>query len=208
MSKEDRLKAAGFMWVGSRTLWISTDRHIVFSHDVITDHDLKWLETKLAERVPDSTFVFHVNLLTPPIQKILLEVLAARGLSHLQPDIRVATIGGAVKRHVTTVVALLRHVAQDRRRVILAAATVFYVISVLYAPWVARGPDWRALREFESNPGVAVQYRPIISPPHCVIVLPSGPEPWRPCHYALDVSRLLIEWIFIALMAGIAWLWE
>ena len=208
MSKEDRLKAAGFMWVGSRTLWISTDRHIVFSHDVIADHDLKWLETKLAERVPDSIFVFHVNLLTPPIQKILLEVLAARGLSHLQPDIRVATIGGAVKRHVATVVALLRHVAQNRRRVILVAAAALYVLSVLYAPWVAKGPDLRVLRDFESYAGMAVQYRPIISPPHCVIVSPSGPYFERPCHYTLDVSRLLIEWIFIAMMAGIAWLWE
>lgn len=105
-----------------------------------------------------------------------------------------------MKRLLEVVIALLRYIAQDRRRVILAVATVLYVLSVLYAPWSARA-SVQAISIAVDHGVARVQYGPIFYPPHC-----SGDE-WL-CHYMLDVPRLLIEWIFIAIMGSMAWLWK
>lgn len=96
----------------------------------------------------------------------------------------------------------LRWLAPRRRRVILAVAAALYIATMLYAPWIARGLA-RVLRDLVDS-GVSLnRYGPIFYPPDCAVI--SG---GFPCHYELNVSLLLVEWIFITIMTAIVWLWS
>jgi hypothetical protein len=88
--------------------------------------------------------------------------------------------------------------SSHRQRGILAVAATFYFVSILCAPWVAKGSD-RVLMAL-ANDKVLMRYGAIFSPPDCAYT--------RLCHYELDVSQLLVEWVFIAIMTAIAWLWN
>ena len=99
------------------------------------------------------------------------------------------------RRRLTTI---LQWLASHRQRVILAVAATLYIISVLFAPWVAKGSN-RVLMQL-SDDGDLTRFGAIFSSPHCAYA--------PACHYELNVSLLLIEWLFIAIMIVIAWLWS
>lgn len=94
-----------------------------------------------------------------------------------------------------------RWVTSNGRRAVLAVAAALYVITMLYAPWTARG----SARVVQALPGYGVpltKYGPLFSPPDCV-ALSGG----FACRYELNLSLLLSGWIFIAIVTAIAWVW-
>jgi len=91
----------------------------------------------------------------------------------------------------------LQWLASHRRRVILTIAAALYIVSILYAPWVAKGGPVYVLNRLADD-GIFMRYGTIFSPPYCALQ----------CHYELDVSLLFVEWVFIAIMTAIAWLWN
>jgi hypothetical protein len=90
VDNEEVLRAAGFVQIHERALWVSRDRRMAFSHEVLRDHDSQWLKDMLADKVPETEFVFHFNE-APKDPKVCREILIRIGLTELQPLIRVAT---------------------------------------------------------------------------------------------------------------------
>ena len=83
VKNENALKAAGFFLDHARLIWVSRDRRMVFTHDVIRDHPLEWLEARLLEHVPDEEFRFHSNHALS--LESCMEILNRGELSHLTP---------------------------------------------------------------------------------------------------------------------------
>jgi hypothetical protein len=76
------LKAAGFVHDPRRDLWFHRDHRKSFSHEVLRDHDSRWLELKLLEDVPETEFRFYR---TTSDLKTCSEILDQMGLSNLMP---------------------------------------------------------------------------------------------------------------------------
>lgn len=56
---ERLLRVAGYVLMPKRDLWFSLDHRRAFSHQVLRDHDPKWLEIALLENVPEGEFRFY-----------------------------------------------------------------------------------------------------------------------------------------------------
>lgn len=96
---------------------------------------------------------------------------------------------------------LSRWLSYNSRRVLLAVSAVLYLLTVLAAPWLAKGSP-RVLQLLASNDVPLARYAPLFAPPDCVAV--SG---GLACRYELNLPLLLSEWLIIGIAAVIAWLW-
>ena len=95
-----------------------------------------------------------------------------------------------------------RFLALYRKKIILVLAAAVYIISALHAPWTAKAPARMLQLLADYNEAALTTYGSIFSPPDCSVI-----SNGLPCHYELNVSLLLVEWLFIALLTVIAWLW-
>jgi hypothetical protein len=80
--KREILENAGFVENHIRGLWFNRSTRMIFSHELVRDHKIGWLKSKLQEQVPEDQFWFYFN--APPArpdecQRILQEM----GLSGL-----------------------------------------------------------------------------------------------------------------------------
>ncbi len=82
MDNDKILKASGFVYDPGRDLWFSRDHRKAFSHEVLSDHDARWLGLKLLENVPEDEFRFYRNTSN---LKICVEILDQLGLGVLTP---------------------------------------------------------------------------------------------------------------------------
>ena len=88
---DERLKAlrdAGFEYIHNRSVWLNRDRRQVFSEDTIDDHDVKWLNSRLVEVVPENEFWFHFRFISDDPMTGCKEMLALMNLTRLTPVIR------------------------------------------------------------------------------------------------------------------------
>ncbi|MFZ0248277.1 hypothetical protein [Candidatus Binatus sp.] len=86
----------GFTLMRHRMLWINRDLRIAFSYEAARDHGAGWLTHALAERVPETDFVFHFSQV-PANTQVCREILNELAMPYLTPYVRVGAlrVGGA-----------------------------------------------------------------------------------------------------------------
>lgn len=92
IENEDILRRLGFIEIPKRMLWISHDRRMAFSNDVVRDCDSQVLNDHLREDVPKTDFMFHFTTAPEDINKACGEILNEIGLPTLRPHVRVTTL--------------------------------------------------------------------------------------------------------------------
>jgi hypothetical protein len=91
MSNESILEACSFFVLPKRELWISTDLNEAYSYEVISDHDSRWLNERLADRPPAREFWFYFTVAPENADEVCREILAEIRLPGLQPIVRTPT---------------------------------------------------------------------------------------------------------------------
>jgi hypothetical protein len=86
------LRDAGFMEDSSQPMiWIEQSRRQAFSENVIGDHDVAWLNERLAETVPEVEFWFYFRDLSADPLKDCKAVLSRLGMAAVLPVVRTGT---------------------------------------------------------------------------------------------------------------------
>jgi hypothetical protein len=86
------LRDAGFTEDSSQpVIWIERSRRQAFSENVIGDHDVSWLNERLAETVPEAEFWFYFRDLSDNPLKDCKEVLSRLGMAAVLPVVRAGT---------------------------------------------------------------------------------------------------------------------
>src|SRR5260370_32305493 len=95
MDNETILRSRGFTLMRNRLLWINRNLRMAFSYEAARDHDRRWLSRALAERVPETDFVFHFSQAPEDIQ-VCRDILSELAMPHLDPKVRAKAlhIGG------------------------------------------------------------------------------------------------------------------
>jgi len=83
---------AGFTEDSSEPMiWIERSRRQAFSENVIGDHDVAWLNQRLAETVPEAEFWFYFRDLSADPLKDCKAVLSRMGMTAVLPVVRTGT---------------------------------------------------------------------------------------------------------------------
>lgn len=91
MDNEDTLRIRGFLLMRKRMLWCNRDLRMAFSHEAARDHDARWLQDALAEKVPSTDFVFYFNEIPHDLQ-FCHDILNELGMPGIVPYVRLATL--------------------------------------------------------------------------------------------------------------------
>ena len=73
-------------------IWIEQRRRQAFSENVIGDHDVAWLNERLAETVPETEFWFYFRDLSADPLKDCKAVLSRMGMAAVLPVVRTGTL--------------------------------------------------------------------------------------------------------------------
>ena len=93
------LRDAGFTEDSSLpVIWIERSRRQGFSENVIGDHDVSWLNERLAETVPEAEFWFFFRDLSDNPLKDCKVVLSRLGMAAILPVVRTGTPREGVSR--------------------------------------------------------------------------------------------------------------
>jgi hypothetical protein len=86
------LREAGFTEDSSLpVIWVERSRRQAFSENVISDHDMAWLNERLAETVPETEFWFYFRDLSADPLKDCKAVLSRMGMAAVLPVVRMGT---------------------------------------------------------------------------------------------------------------------
>jgi hypothetical protein len=77
-------------------IWIERSRRQAFSENVIGDHDVSWLNERLAETVPEVEFWFYFRDLSDDPVEDCRAVLSRLGMAAVLPIVRAGTRGEGV----------------------------------------------------------------------------------------------------------------
>jgi hypothetical protein len=72
--KAERLESHGYVFVFRRMIYVNPDEKKLFSAEAIDDHDIRWLEQRLAEPSLGDAWMFFFN--TPPSESVRQQLLA------------------------------------------------------------------------------------------------------------------------------------
>jgi len=86
---ESALINSGFTRVLKRNWWISTERRMAFTHQVVRERSPQWLRENLQQSVPDTDFVFH--FLRIKDLQVCVQFLKEIGLPNLRPYVRIVS---------------------------------------------------------------------------------------------------------------------
>jgi hypothetical protein len=93
------LHDAGFTEDSSQpVIWIEPSRRQAFSGNVIGDHDVSWLNERLAETVPAAEFWFYFRDLSDNPLKDCKVILSRLGMAAILPVVRTGTRREGVSR--------------------------------------------------------------------------------------------------------------
>jgi hypothetical protein len=83
------LRDAGFTEDSAQpVIWIERSRRQAFSENVIGDHDVAWLNERLAETVPEPEFWFYFRDLSADPLKDCRALLSRMGMAAVLPIVR------------------------------------------------------------------------------------------------------------------------
>jgi len=86
------LRDAGFTEDSSLpVIWIERSRRQAFSENVIGDHDVSWLNERLAETVPEAEFWFYFRDLSDNPLRDCKVILSRLGMAAALPVVRTGT---------------------------------------------------------------------------------------------------------------------
>jgi hypothetical protein len=86
------LREAGFTEDSSQpVIWVERSRRQAFSENVIGDHDVAWLNERLAETVPETEFCFYFRGLSADPLKDCKAVLSRLAMAAILPVVRTGT---------------------------------------------------------------------------------------------------------------------